>query len=139
MAGVKATHGPTAKTCNATAAKVTHVTSTKAAYVAAAETTHVATAEATTHVTSATTTAPASAGLCARSNKAEGKHRACQNRRNSSFHDILHWDGRTFPPQALPDIGVFSDADVGWIGNRKLYLRSLLNSFSHASRHRLNS
>jgi hypothetical protein len=104
VAGVKATHGPTAKASNATAAKATHV--------ATAEPTHVSTAEATTHVTSAATTATASAGLCARSSKAEGKHRACHNHHNSSSHDILHWDGRTLPPQALPDIGAFSDADV---------------------------
>jgi hypothetical protein len=89
--------GGDAPATNATTAKVTDVTSTKATYVSTAKAAHVASASAT------------SAGLCTRCKKAAGKHCACQNHYNSSFHDILHWDGRSCSPQVLSDVGVSQD------------------------------
>jgi hypothetical protein len=86
----KATDATSAKTSNATAAKATHVGSAKAAA-------HVAAAESATAVSSATATA--TAGLRTRSKQAAGEHCACQNHHHSSSHDILHRNGRTFPPQ----------------------------------------
>jgi hypothetical protein len=91
-------HRTTAKATDATAAKTTYLAAAKAAaHVAAAES---ATAESAAAVSSATTTAAAATtGLCTRGKQAAGKHCARQNHHHSSSHDILHWDGRTFPPQ----------------------------------------
>src|SRR5436853_15129 len=65
-----------------------------ARHVAAAH----AAAESATAVSSSTATATA-AGLRTRGKQAAGKHCACQNHHHSSSHDILHRNGRTFPPQ----------------------------------------
>jgi hypothetical protein len=96
LACAKTTDAISTKTTNAAAAEATHVTSAKAAaHVASAKAAH---APAT--VSSATATATA-AGLCPRGKKAAGKNCACQNHHHSSSHDILHWDGRSFPPQVV--------------------------------------
>jgi hypothetical protein len=134
-ARAKTTDAPATKTTTATTAKVTDVTSTKPTHLATAEaTTHVTSAPKATHVATATPTA--AAGLCTRGNEAAGKHCACQNHHNSSSHDILHLDGRTCPPQALPDVGVSQRAKPRsrWRGNRNVYPSSLLNSYSSGSR-----
>jgi hypothetical protein len=73
----KATDPTTAKAGDATAAEATDVATAEATHVTAAKATHVASSSA------------AAAGLCTRGEKAAGKHRACQNHRHSSSHDIL--------------------------------------------------
>ena len=89
-----------------TSAETADMTAAEAADVASAKATHVTAAKAAAHVASATTTtvssaATAAAGLCTRGKKAAGKHCTCQNHHHSSFHEILRWDGRDFPPQGL--------------------------------------
>jgi hypothetical protein len=86
VACVKATDPTITKACDATTAEATHVAAAEAAHVAAAEAAHMAAAKAT-HVASS---AAAAAGLRTRSQKAAGKHCACQNHHHSSSHDILH-------------------------------------------------
>jgi hypothetical protein len=64
----------------------------------------------------ATTTAAtaAASGLCARGKQASGEQCACKNHHRSSFHDILHLDGRVLRHFALSNTGVSQrvDADV---------------------------
>jgi hypothetical protein len=91
----KAVDVVSAETSDATDAQATHVTAAKVAHTSTDVTSAKATHTATT-VSSAATAAP---GLCARGNKAAGKHCACQNHHHSSFHDILHLIGRIAPPQ----------------------------------------
>jgi hypothetical protein len=87
---VQARHVITAKTTGMIAAKASNATTVKAAH-AASEATHVASAEAATM----SSASAAAARLCASGNKAAGKHHACQDQRQSSSHDILHFR-RTF-------------------------------------------
>ena len=99
------------KISNAATAKATQVSSTKATDVASAKA-HAATmssakAAHTTTMSSAasaaTTTAP---GLCAGRKQAPSERCARQNCYHSSFHDILHLDGRIFHHRSLLDVGV---------------------------------
>jgi hypothetical protein len=86
-------------------------------------------ASAATTVTSAT----AATGLRARGKKAAGKHRGCQNHHHSSSHDILHWVGRTFPPQVAVRrwrVSARQSPTSRWTGDGISYLSSLLNSLS---------
>jgi hypothetical protein len=90
-------HGTCAKATDATTAETTHAGSAESAHVAAESAAHVAaTAESATAVSSSAATA---AGLRTGGKQAAGQHCARQNHHHSSSHDILHWDGRTFPPQ----------------------------------------
>jgi hypothetical protein len=81
-------------------AEAADVTSAEAAHMASAKAAHVASATATASVSSA-----AAAGLRISGKKAAGKHCTCQNHHHSSSHDILLWNGRDVPPQALSDAG----------------------------------
>jgi hypothetical protein len=103
LACAKAADVISTKTSNATAAKATHVTSTEATHVASAKAAH-----------APATVSSATAGLCTRGKKAAGKHRGCQNHHQSSSHDILHWDGRTFRHRTGSDTGAWlrTNADV---------------------------
>jgi hypothetical protein len=85
-----------AKASNATAAKATYVASTKAPNVAAAKAAHVASTKAAAHAASTVAAAATASGLCARCKKASGEQCARQHHYHSSFHDILHSDGRIF-------------------------------------------
>jgi hypothetical protein len=87
-----ATDVGSAKTSDVTSAEAADVTATKATDVTSAEAAHVAATKATTVSAAAT----AAAGFCTGGNEAAGKQRTCQNQYQSSSHDILHWDGRTF-------------------------------------------
>jgi hypothetical protein len=96
------------ETSNATTAKATQVSSTKATNVASAKATDVASTKAAAHATTvssaaATTTTP---GLCAGRKQAPSERCARQNCYHSSFHDILHLDGRIFRHRSLSDVGV---------------------------------
>jgi hypothetical protein len=106
-------HATCAKSTCVNSAKAGDVTSGKAADVGtahaanvaatkAAHTAHVAATKAAAMATAATATA---SGLCARGEQASGEHCACKNHHRSSFHDILHSDGRIFRHFALSDIG----------------------------------
>jgi hypothetical protein len=97
VAGVR--HLPCAKATDLTSAETSDAATAEATDVSSTEPTHVATAESA-HVSSAASAASAAtAGFCTRGKQAAGQHGACQNHHHSSSHDILHWDGRTFPPQ----------------------------------------
>jgi hypothetical protein len=91
------------------AADAADVAATKAADVGTAHAPHtanVATTKAAAEAAAMATTATAAAsGLCARGKQASGKQCACKNHHRSSFHDILHSDGRIFRHVALSDIG----------------------------------
>jgi hypothetical protein len=92
-----ARHMATAKSADVATAKSADVGSAHAAHVATAEAAstkaaHMASA-ATAAVSTTTAAATATARFCARSKKAPGKHRACQNHHHSSSHDILHLIG----------------------------------------------
>jgi hypothetical protein len=108
------------KISNATTAKATQVSSTKATHSASAKATDVASAQAAhaatmssaaaeaAHATTvssaaAATTAP---GLCAGRKQAPSERCGRQNCYHSSFHDILHLDGRICRHRSLSDIGV---------------------------------
>jgi hypothetical protein len=80
-------------TSNATAAKATYVASTKAPNMATAEAAHVA---AAAHAAPTVAAAATASGLRARCKKASGEQCARQHHYYSSFHDILHSDGRIF-------------------------------------------
>jgi len=91
---------------SATSAEAADVSSAKAADVATTKTTHATSAE-TTDVTSAkattvsAATATAAAGLCARGSKAAGNQHTCQNRYQSSSHDLSPLGWADVPPQDL--------------------------------------
>jgi hypothetical protein len=93
-----------AETTDAASAEATDAASAETADVASAEATHMASAKAahmaatTTSVSSTPAPATATAGLRISGKKAAGKQCACQNHHHSSSHNILHWDGRDFPP-----------------------------------------
>ena len=89
----KATGMTYAKASNATAAKATYVASTKAPNMASAEAAHVA---AAAHAAPTVAAAATASGLRARCKKASGEQCARQHHYYSSFHDILHSDGRIF-------------------------------------------
>jgi hypothetical protein len=100
------------ETSNATTAKATDLASAKATDVASAEAAHAATmssaAAEAAHATTvssaaAATTAP---GLCAGRKQAPSERCGRQNCYHSSFHDILHLDGRICRHRSLSDIGV---------------------------------
>jgi hypothetical protein len=92
------------KISNATTAKATQVSSTKATDVASAKA-HAATMSSAkaAHTTTMSSAAP---GLCAGRKQAPSERCARQNCYHSSFHDILHLDGRIFHHRSLLDVGV---------------------------------
>jgi hypothetical protein len=112
---VGARHGACAKaigvisseTSNATTAKATQVSSTKATDVASAKA-HAATMSSAkaAHTTTMSSAASAAPGLCAGRKQAPSERCARQNCYHSSFHDILHLDGRIFHHRSLLDVGV---------------------------------
>jgi hypothetical protein len=99
MATAKSTDVATAKSADVGSANAAHVATAEAASAKAAHMASAATAAVSTTTTAAAATA--TARFCARSKKAAGKHRACQNHHHSSSHDILHLMGgrsaRGFP------------------------------------------
>jgi hypothetical protein len=103
----KAAQVSSTKAAHVASAKATHVASTKATHVASAKATHVASTKAAAHAatmsSAAATTAP---GLCAGREQAPSERCARQNCYHSSFHDILHLDGRIFRHGSLSDVGV---------------------------------
>jgi hypothetical protein len=86
------------------------VATAKAAHVAAAKAAAMASTKASAAMASAAT---AASGLCAPGKQASGEHCACKNHHCSSFHDILHLDGRMLRHS------VFSDIDVSQQGERQ--------------------
>jgi hypothetical protein len=120
----KATDVISADTSNAATAKATDVSSTEPAHVASTE---------SAAVSATATAATATAGLRTRGKQAAGQYGGCQNHHHSSSHDILHWDGRTFPPQDWSDIGVCLSRQTPtsrWTGDGNTGLSPLLNSRS---------
>jgi hypothetical protein len=79
-------------------AKAADVATTKTTHATSAETTDVTSAKATT-VSAATATA--AAGLCARGSKAAGNQHTCQNRYQSSSHNLSPLGWADVPPQDL--------------------------------------
>jgi hypothetical protein len=77
-------------------AKASNATAAKATYVASAKATHVASTKAAAHAAPTVAAAATASGLCARCKKASGEQCARQHHYHSSFHDILHSDGRIF-------------------------------------------
>jgi hypothetical protein len=126
---VQARHVITAKTTSMIAAKASNATTVKAAHVAS-EATHVASAEA---ATMSSASAAAAARLCASGNKAAGKHHACQDHRQSSSHDILHFR-RTFRTTSERNLAYLSEIEPTprWTGDRNACWSSRLNSLSSA-------
>jgi hypothetical protein len=88
-------HATCAKAVDVVSAETSDTTgAAQATHVTAANVTHTGTdvtaAKAAHTATTVSSAATAAAGLCARGEKAAGKHCACQNHHHSSFHDILH-------------------------------------------------
>jgi hypothetical protein len=106
-------HAPCVRAADVASAKTSDATAAQATHVAAADVTHTGT-DVTSAAHTATTVSPTAAapGLCARGNKAAGKHCACQNHHRSSSHDILHLIGRIVPPQCLVRRRAFSRVNV---------------------------
>ena len=96
VSSAKAADVATTKTTDATSAEATDVTSAEATDVTSAKAAHVAATKATT-VSAATATA----GLCARGSKAAGNQHTCQNRYQSSSHDLSPLGWADVPPQDL--------------------------------------
>jgi hypothetical protein len=90
VSSAKAADVATTKTTDATSAEATDVTSAKAAHVAATKATTVSAATAT-----------ATAGLRARGSKAADDQHTCQNRYQSSSHDLSPLGWADVPPQDL--------------------------------------
>ena len=88
VSSAKAADVATTKTTDATSAEATDVTSAKAAHVAATKATTVSAATAT-------------AGLRARGSKAADNQHTCQNRYQSSSHDLSPLGWADVPPQDL--------------------------------------
>ena len=110
-----------AKSTSVNSAEAGDVTSAKAADVGTADAPNVAAAHApdAAHVAAtkaaaeaaAMATAASSSGLCAGRNQASGEHCTCQNHHRSSFHDILHLDGRMFRLNAWSGIRVSQQSE----------------------------
>jgi hypothetical protein len=85
-------------------AEAAEVGSAKASDVTTAEASHMTPAKAAAHVAAtatATMATTAAAGLCARGNKAAGEQSCCQNRHQSSLHDLSPLGWADIPPQDL--------------------------------------
>lgn len=108
-----------AKSTSVNSAEAGDVTSAKAADVGTADAPNVAAAHApdAAHVAAtkaaamATAAATATSGLRAGRNQASGEHCTCQNHHRSSFHDILHLDGRMFRLNAWSGIRVSQQSE----------------------------
>ena len=116
VASANAADVGSAKTSHVTAAEATDMTSAEAAaHVAASK---AATTKAATTM-SAAAAATAAAGLCPGGNKAAGKQYGCQNRHQSSSHDISPLEWADVPPQDLRQLSTClsktnADVAMGW-------------------------
>jgi nickel-dependent lactate racemase len=114
VASANAADVGSAKTSHVTAAEATDMTSAEAAHVAASK---AATTKAATTMSAAAATA--AAGLCPGGNKAAGKQYGCQNRHQSSSHDISPLEWADVPPQDLRQLSTClsktnADVAMGW-------------------------
>jgi hypothetical protein len=118
---VDAGHATCAKSTCMNPAEASHVISGKAADVGAAHAAYVAAGKAAdmgtahaahvaaTKASAVATAAAASSGLCACGKQGSGEHCACKNHHRSSFHDILHLEGRTSRHVALSGVSQQSE------------------------------
>ena len=119
VASANAADVGSAKTSHVTSAEATDMPSAKAAHLAGTKAATTMSTAATTTMSTTTAAATAAAGLCPSGNEAAGKQYGCQNRHQSSSHDISPLEWADVPPQDLRQLSTClsktnADVAMGW-------------------------